>query len=102
MGNADPGADGLGVGSGRLPRLAGGSPPGVVYYPDLPRPAEALVPPARAAEVLRSGRPVLMSLSPGMPLPQILSSGQAKVRIRMRFQRLEYLVLEWAGEPAAD
>lgn len=74
--------------------------PGVVYHLDLPRPAEALVPPTRVAEVLRSERPVLMSLSPGMPLPQILSSGQAKVRIRMQFQRLEYLVLEWAGKPA--
>ena len=73
--------------------------PGVVYYLDLPRPAEALVTPARVAEVLRSGRPVLMSLSPGMPLPQILSSGQVRVRTRVRFQRLEYLVLEWAGEP---
>jgi hypothetical protein len=35
-------------------------------------------------------------------MPQILSGGKAMVRIRMRFQGLEYLVLEWAGEPAAD
>ena len=35
-------------------------------------------------------------------MPRILSSGQARVRTRMRFQKLEYLVLEWVGEPAAD
>lgn len=78
-----------------------GTHPGVIYYLHLPRPAEALVPPARVAEVLQAGRPVLMSLPPGIPMPEILSSGQVKIRTRMRFQRLEYLVLEWAGESAS-
>ena len=72
--------------------------PGLVFYLDLPRPAEALVPAEAIGDALQAGRLVLTT--PAALPPDVLASGRGKVRATVRFQRLEFVVIEDAsGRP---
>lgn len=74
--------------------------PGVVFYLDLPRPAEALVPVEGIGDALRAGRLVLTT--PATLPPDVLTSGRGKVRATVKFQRSEFVVIEDAGGRSAD
>ncbi len=73
-------------------------PAGLVFYLDLPRPAEAMVSLERLPETLRSGRLVLGSKR---ELSHLLTEGGGTVRARVPFHKAEYWLLSVRSEGGA-
>ncbi len=72
--------------------------PGIVFYLDLPRPAEAMIPRERLHETLQSGRLVLVEKG---KLSLLLVEGGVTVRARVPFQKSEYWLLSAQSEGRA-